>query len=339
MNQLLSNATRLNLIEQHHKARDRRVCDRIKAVLLHDEGYSYSKIAHILLLDDATIRRHVKDYVDGQKLATANGGSVGKLADQQQVALVSHLQNITYLQVKNICTYVKQTYGLKFSVSGMTAWLKRVGFRYKKPHGVPAKADATAQQAFIDYYQQLKAQNAPIYFADSVHPQHQTKLSYGWIMRGERKAVAMTGYQKRLHITGAIKLVGQHLVYQTNAKVDSSSVQQLLGLLRRQHPPHLRLHVILDNASWHKTLAVKLRAQQLNIQLHYLPPYSPNLNPIERLWKLMHEHVTYQKYYAHFKDFQQATLKFLKTIGRKKQLLRRRITDHFQTLVPLNFAP
>ncbi len=339
MSTLLSSTQRLALIARHRHERDRRICDRIKAVLLYDDGYSYSAIARILLVDDETIRRHLAAYVTAAKLVTTNGGSAGKLNDQQQAELTQYLRCFTHLYVKDICRYVKQTYAIRLSLSGMRAWLKRVGFRYKKPHGVPAKADAAAQQAFIDDYQQLKTKNEPIYFADSVHPQHQTKLSYGWIMRGERKAVAMTGYQKRLHITGAINLAGQRLVYQTNAKVDSSSVQQFLTLLRRQHPPHLRLHVILDNAGWHKTAVVKLRAQQLNIQLHYLPPYSPNLNPIERLWKLMHEHVTYQKYYAHFKAFQQATLQFLKTIGRKKQLLRRRITDHFQTLIPLNFAP
>jgi len=336
MEKLLSHAERFKLINRHRKERDRRVCDRIKAVLLYDKGYSYSEIADILLLDDATIGRHINEYLNSAKLHTANGGSESKLDAQQQVALVSHLQAMTYLYVKDICAYVKQTYGIVFSVSGMTDWLKRVGFRYKKPHGVPAKADAKAQQAFIADYQRLKAKDELIYFVDSVHPQHQTQLNYGWIMSGERKAIAMTGCQKRLHVTGAINLQGHRFIYQCNDKVNSDSFQQFLMLLHHKHKTPL--HIILDNARWHKTAEVTALAAKLQITLHYLPPYSPNLNPIERLWKVLHEQVTSNHFYEKFADFRRATQTFLTTIGRKKLLLRQRITDHFQTLIPLNFA-
>ena len=168
MSTLLSSTQCLALITRHRHERDRRICDRIKAVLLYDDGYSYSAIARILLVDDETIRRHLADYLTADKLVTTNGGSAGKLNDQQQAELTRHLRGFTYLYVKDICRYVKKTYAIRLSLSGMRAWLKRVGFRYKKPHGVPAKAEAAAQQAFIDDYQQLKAQNEPIYFADSV---------------------------------------------------------------------------------------------------------------------------------------------------------------------------
>ena len=59
---------RNNLIASHKKERDRRICDRIKAVLLYDDGYSYTEIAKILLLDDETIRRHIQDYKSIQKI-------------------------------------------------------------------------------------------------------------------------------------------------------------------------------------------------------------------------------------------------------------------------------
>jgi hypothetical protein len=64
----------------------------------------------------------------------------------------------------------------------------------------------------------------------------------------------------------------------------------------------------------------------------YLPPCSPNLNSIERLWKIMHEMVSYNKYYETFSDFTEATLNFFRNIGKHKSLLRSRITDNFQIL-------
>ena len=72
-----------------------------------------------------------------------------------------------------------------------------------------------------------------------------------------------------------------------------------------------------------------------NIELHFLPPYSPNLNPIERLWKIMHENVTYNRYYPKFADFTEEILNFIKNITNYEATLVNRITDKFQRL---NFA-
>lgn len=65
---------------------------------------------------------------------------------------------------------------------------------------------------------------------------------------------------------------------------------------------------------------------------HYLPPYYPNLNPIERLWKLMHEHATYNRYYPKFSDFTEAILGLFDNIGLYLDIMRCRINDNFQRL-------
>jgi len=79
----LTDTERKNLIQQHRHERDGRIRDRIKAVLAYADGYSYSEIARILLLDDETIRRHIHDYHKENKLSTNNGGSIGKLTDHE----------------------------------------------------------------------------------------------------------------------------------------------------------------------------------------------------------------------------------------------------------------
>jgi transposase len=332
----LTKKEREGLIERHRKERDGRIRDRIKAVLAYDEGYNYADIARILLLDDETIRRHIDDYQREQKLETANGGSKSKLTDSESQKLIEHLQEITYLYVKDICQYVKQTYGKTYSISGMTKWLRMNNFRYKKPHAVPAKADRAKQRLFIRYYNRLKkradAKGEPIYFADGVHPQHQTQLTYGWIFKGVRKEIATTGYQKRLNFIGGICLNGHRFNYCVADKINADSVCDFLRHLRGANPGKRRIHLILDNAGSNRNKAVYKLAKNLGIKLHYLPPYSPNLNPIERLWKLMHEYVRYNKYYEKFSEFTEATLEFFKSIGRKKRILRERITDNFQIL-------
>lgn len=338
---MLTPQERENLILRHRKERDKRTCDRIKAVLAYDDGYSYSEIARILLLDDETIRRHIDDYQRENKLSTSNGGSESKLTDREAFELKEHLQKITYLYVKDICQYVKHRYNLKYSVSGMTKWLHTQNFCYKKPHAVPAKANREQQEKFIRYYKELKTKAGkkdPIYFVDSVHPQHQSQLAYGWILKGTRKEVATTARQYRLNFMGGICLNNHRFIYKQATKIDADGIASFLVELRKNHPEKCVIHIIWDNAGYHRDNSIKRFAKDLAIKLHYLPPYSPNLNPMERLWKLMHESVRYNKYYSKFCEFTDATREFFKHIGRRKILLRSRITDNFQILHSPVFA-
>ncbi len=335
MERKLSPKERTTLIACHCKERNGKVRDRIKAVLAYDEGYSYSEIARILLLDDETIRRHIKDYFDKNKLSPKNGGSESHLNQAESLKLKAHLAEVTYLYVKDICVYVKQVFNKSYSISGMTKWLHSNDFRYKKPHAVPAKADKVQQKKFVTFYKKLKAKAAekePIYFADSVHPQYQTHLVYGWIPKGERKEIPTTARQPRLNVMGGICLNGHRFFYQQADKIDAESIALFLIELRKRHPEKCVVHLIWDNAGYHRDSGIQAFAKALAIKIHYLPPYSPNLNPIERLWKLMHESVTYNKYYTSFSEFADATFDFLKNIGRKKSILRSRITDNFQIL-------
>lgn len=341
MEKILTSKEREKLIKRHRKERDKRVCDRIKAVLAYDDGYSYSEIAKILLLDNETIRRHIEDYLSKKKLNPENGGSPGKLNQSESQKLIHHLSEETYLYVKDICAYVKKTYQKIYSISGMTKWLHANGFSYKKPHAVPAKANKEQQKVFIKYYNELKekaGKKEPIYFVDSVHPQHQTNLTYGWILKGEQKLIPTTGRQYRLNFVGGICLNGHRIVCQQADKIDADSIAGFLCHLRKCNPGKYKIHIIWDNAGYHCDQSVQEFARSLAIELHYLPPYSPNLNPIERLWKIMHEMVSYNKYYETFSDFTEATLNFFKKIGKHKALLRSRITDNFQILHSPLFA-
>src|SRR5688572_30036690 len=106
MSRILSPTEREKLIRRHRKEGNVRIRDRIKAVLAYDDGYNYSEIARILLLDDETIRRHIDDYQKSQKLKPGNGGSESNLTDKEMRKLTEHLREITYLHVKDICQYV-----------------------------------------------------------------------------------------------------------------------------------------------------------------------------------------------------------------------------------------
>ncbi|WP_341764698.1 transposase [Candidatus Tisiphia endosymbiont of Beris chalybata] len=86
---------------------------------------------------------------------------------------------------------------------------------------------------------------------------------------------------------------------------------------------------------YHKSKKVKEYLVNSTIELIFLPPYSPNLNPIERLWKFMHRIVTNNKFYHNFAQFAEAIDRFFGNIDQYKHKLSTLITDQFQT-IPLN---
>jgi transposase len=337
MGRKLTTQERANLIIQHKKERDKRVCDRIKAVLAYDDGYTYSEISRLLLLDDETIRRHVEAYFSIHKLKPENGGSTSYLNVYETERLKAHLHENTYLYVKDICAYVRKTFNKSYSISGMTKWLIANHFRYKNPHGVPAKADSERQKLFVEYYQSLKAglqKNEVIYFADSTHPQHQTRLAYGWIAKGVRKAEKMTACQKRINLIGAINLDGHQIESLQVEWVNSETIKLFLTQLIASNPNTEKIHLFLDNARYNKSKDIQDFVKNKKIVLHYLPPYSPNLNPIERLWKVMHENVTYNRYYSKFADFTEGILNFFSNLQQMMPIIQARINDNFQKLNP-----
>jgi len=93
--------------------------------------------------------------------------------------------------------------------------------------------------------------------------------------------------------------------------------------------------MVLDGAGYHRSKVVVDEAERLAIKLHYLPPYSPNLNPIERLWKVMNEHARNNKYFKKLKDFRQKINHVLNiTVPEIGASLTSRINDDFQMLNP-----
>ena len=106
--------------------------------------------------------------------------------------------------------------------------------------------------------------------------------------------------------------------------------------IRKVYPDYnQKIHVILDVAGYHRSQLVKDWAKVVNIRLHYLPPSSPNLNPIERMWKLMNEHARNNRYFSSTRELRDAiSVLFNQTLPDIADSLTFRINDHFQVLKP-----
>jgi transposase len=324
---------------RHRYEGDKRVADRIKAVLLKNEGWKNKAIAQALRIHEETVRYYITDWTSDEKLKPENGGSYSKLNDTQSRALESHLEETTYTRVIDICVYIEQTYGVRYTVSGLTKWLHQHRFSYKHPNTVPAKADVAKQEEFIEKYIELVAEtpaNEPILFMDSAHPTMATKVVCGWIRKGTDKPIAQTASRTRVNVMGAIELASMNIVSCQPEHVNAETTVSFFDQIKATYPCAPSIHMILDQSGYHRSLLVRDEALKRNIVLHYLPPYSPNLNPIERLWKVMNEEVRNNVFFTSAKHFRDSISDFFETKAPKMaQSLRERINDNFQTIKPV----
>jgi transposase len=198
--------------------------------------------------------------------------------------------------------YIQKTWKITYSVSGLNKWLHQNGFSYKQPKGVPHKFDEQKQAEFIEEYETLRdsvSDDEPILFMDAVHPTQATKVSSGWIRKGVDKPIETTGSRTRMNVVGAVRL--NHLaeaVVHDYETVNGSTIMDFLEHVKQRYLSNNTLHLVLDGAGYHRSKEVKDKAAELGITLHYLPPYSPNLNPIERLWKVMNEYARNNRYFS-----------------------------------------
>ena len=204
---------------------------------------------------------------------------------------------------------------------------------------IPHKADAEKQAEFVEHYKTLKAtlpKDEVVLFMDAVHPTQATKITPGWIRKGVDKLISTTGSRTRMNIVGAIELNNlSAAVFDQFKTVNGQAIIDFFKKVRSAYASKSVIHMVLDGAGYHRSQEMVAEAKKLDIKLHYLPAYSPNLNPIERLWKVMNEYARNNQYFAKPKDFRQKIDHFLHiTLPEVGASLVSRINDNFQMLKP-----
>jgi len=329
----LSPEEKLELEILHKQETRSRVCDKIKSILLRSEDWSLSRIAQALRIHKDTVSKYIEEYKTDCLLTNNHKGSSSKLTDKQSEQLKQHLEENLYVKVIEIVAHVKNTFGVFYTVSGMTDWLRHNEFVYKYPKGMPAKADIEEQKKFVEEYEKLKQktpESEPILFIDGVHPTMQTKAGRGWIRKGKNVFIGTCASRTRLNVMGAIDMASMDTIVDSYDTINGESILDFLRQVKAAYSAAPKIHLFLDQAGYHRSGEVKEAAIKLNIELHYLPPYSPNLNPIERLWKFMNEKVRYNRLFKTASEFRETILGFLKDDlpGLKYELFHR-ITDNF----------
>jgi transposase len=330
-----------------------RLARRANALVLLDDGISCAVIGKMLLLDDDTIRGWYQLYrEDGiEGLADfGHEGGVCRLTVEQQDALKAWIAATLPRTTREVGGWIARECGVDYQTrSGLIALLHRQGMEHRKPKAISRKLDPAKQAAFIKQYEdqlnQLPADEAVI-FADAVHPTHAVRPVGCWAPKELPVAVEQSSGRDRLNIHGAVDLETGQTIMKDVLTVDALSVPRLdrgillLTAIEAMYPGMRWIHVFLDNARYHHAKLVQAWLAQpgRRIKLHFIPAYCPHLNPIERLWGLMHRHTTHNKCYSSFKDFSIAMLNFLRDdVPRNWRTYCDQVTDNFRVIDPKKF--
>lgn len=161
---------------------------------------------------------------------------------------------------------------------------------------------------------------------------HNNENGYGWQKKGKagtKKVLSNTG-RRRLNIIGALNPVKIAMTsFITECKCDREVIKVFFKEIKKDYPGNIKINLILDNASYNRAYDVQELAEEFNINLIYLPPYSPNLNLIERIWKFFKKETTKNYYYPTFQDFYEAVDSFFKNFND--------FQDELQSLLSFNF--
>ena len=205
---------------------------------------------------------------------------------------------------------------------------------------IPGKVpDVQAQEAFVQKImgavEEARKGESVVVFTDPVHQVHNNEKDYAWQFKGKdgtKTVLANTG-RRRVNIIGALNPLSFHTtVLLIEGNCDKEVMKSFLKQVRQDYPHPREINMFLDNAGYNRAYEVQALAQELNINLRYLPPYAPNLNLIERLWKFFKKKIMKNKYYSSFESFYSAINNFFRNFSDYQKELVSLLTLKFQII-------
>jgi len=196
--------------------------------------------------------------------------------------------------------------GIRLSQSQTRRFMRKLGMKVRKTASIPGKADGQLQLEF--YTTQILPRLAQagngerkVFFVDAAHFVLGAFLGMIWCFA--RVFVKTSPGRQRYNVLGAIDSHNQELIsIRTAVNINAQSVVSLLDAVREKYPHH-EVTLVMDNARYQRCRLVMEHAASSGIELLFLPPYSPNLNLIERLWKLTKRRCLTNRYHRDFKSF------------------------------------
>lgn len=311
---------------------------RFQAIWLLAQGYSREQAAKIAEVSLSSVKNYIKTYhskgVEGLSVLKYKG-PVSAL-EGHRVTLKTVFGQHPPHNSNEAAERIEELTGIRLSPGRVRKFLHRLGMSVRKTGHVPAKADSDKQREFLaDTLEPLIAQalkgECHLFFMDASHFVLGAFLGMLWCFG--RIFIPSGAGRNRINVLGAVNIAGLQVETVINTTyVNADTIMEMLGLLAKKYLT-FPIYIVLDNARYQHCMVVMEAAARLGIQLVFLPPYSPNLNLIERLWKFVKKKVLYAQYYNTVEKFHNAIrngMDRVNTDSKWKPELKTLLTPKFQ---------
>ncbi len=232
--------------------------------------------------------------------------------------------------LRRVVVWVRERFGLVFCRETIRTALHRLKRSWKKAKKLLGRADPEQRQAFIERLQAVvtgaqRDQHLLVY-VDEAHIHQDAALGYGWSERGQRLWVASSspGLSARVSFYGLSLFNEGQVRLGPFARANGEHTVEVLRQLRAEWPDR-QLLVLWDGAPYHRAQAVREVATTLGLALMPLPGSSPDLMPVEALWRWLREDVTYPHGHASAEDLTQRVAEFETRLNREPFVIADRL--------------
>jgi len=303
----LSESQRRRIEELMRKTRSRVEAQRCRIVLLLAEGHGIQRVRDMVGCVRSTLYTTLYRFedagMDGLLDARLHPGPRKATVEVRKhlLAYLDHTprdygwQRASWTRELLALQLEKDT-GVHLSHGHLGKVLRQEKCRRGRPR--PAlRIPVRGRRQVLENIERLASRSSPeaeVLYVDEADIDLNPRIGLTYIKQGQQPLVLTPGQNVKYYVAGALNVRTGRVLYSHGPKKDSGLFIDLLRVLRRSYRRTPIIHVVLDNYIIHKSQRTlkALRSMGGKIQLHFLPPYSPEHNVIERLWKQLHDNVT-----------------------------------------------
>jgi transposase len=266
---------------------------RMKAIHTLLRGFNHAAVAGFIDVTRETLNQWIKNFnergIDGLIDAPRSGRPSHISDDQKQHyrQLIEHPEQVgqAHWTAKKFHGFLRQELDHAVGYRTVVRWLHEEGFRLKVPQPWPDRQDEAARATFVEQVKTwLADEQIDLWYQDEMGVEGDPRPRRRWIQKGQKGKVTRNGDHIRMNVSGMVcPRTGEFFALELSHS-DGEMFQIFLDQANTDLPPgRPRNLLIMDNASWHKNKSIRWG----RFEPVYLPGYSPDLNPIERLWLLV----------------------------------------------------
>ena len=320
---------RMLITHSKHGANDL-IRSRALALLMNAEGQSCSGIAAVVDYHVTTVRGWLRSFertrvssIFPDYAANQNAAKLTR-AQKEEIARTLHTPDALpagLWTLPRLTEYIRAEFGVVYESDRSYHYLlKHLGFSFKLPSPVDVRRDDQAVEGTMAAIREqikpfMASDTWAVLCADETQVRYEEEITRAWLPKGSKTILKLSRQQEGQHYLGALNLqTGRHHLIPL-AWQDTDHISQALATIKKKYP-NKKICILWDNAPWHQSKALREQLGQgkplEGIHLISLPPYAPDKNPQEKVWRYAKENIRNQ----HFSSGQQLQKAFRRQLQR-----------------------